>query len=100
MLLRLSFFAPRPPLARVQAAGGHLGCMELRKEKREGDESAFVAIALRSLVIDQTDPIASRSINGLSRARRNARDSFSPGVNDFLETSNPYRFSITRTRGK
>lgn len=38
--------------------------MGLRKEKREGDESAFVAVApRRSLVVDQADLIADRSIS-------------------------------------
>lgn len=48
--------------------------MGLRKEKREGDESAFVTIAPRFLV-DQADPIASRSISRtISRGASNARD--------------------------
>lgn len=38
MLLRLSFFAPRPPLVRVQAVSGHLGVyIGLRKQKH-GEE--------------------------------------------------------------
>lgn len=58
--------------------------MGLRKEKREEDESAFVAVAPRSLVVDQVDRLA----NSLAR-RGNARDlfwGFFSGVSDFLGT--------------